>query len=248
MREWGAMKTSFLLRSSLAILACAIAVTAAANTATDPQPRDARWVTRHESFVEIANQQTDCQALFLGDSITDGWRNSGLGVWTKNFSQYDPVNLGISGDRTQHLLWRLQNGGIGKLRPKAIVLMIGTNNTGYEPDKKTKRNTPAETAGGVRAVVAYLRAQLPASKILLLAVFPRGETNNPQRAEVGQINEIISKLHDGKAVFYLDINQKFLLADGTLPREIMPDLLHPNLKGYLIWADAIRQPLADLMK
>ena len=100
----------------------------------------------------------------------------------------------------------------------------------------------------MKAVVDYLREKLPATKILLLAVFPRSEINDPQRAEVNQINQIISKLGDGKFVHYLDIGPKFLLPDGTLPRDIMPDLLHPNLKGYQIWADAIRHPLAGLLK
>ena len=249
------MKTSILprFRLSLLLLAgiCAIAAVAAANTAVEPESRGASWENnRHKFFVDIASQPNPaCQALFLGDSITDFWRDRALGVWGGNFGKYWAENFGVSGDRTQHLLWRLQNGEIGNLRPKAIVLMIGTNNTGFENDKKTKRNTSAEAAEGVKAVVDYLREKLPDSKILLLAVFPRGEKDDPQRAEVNQINEIISKLNDGRHVFYLDINKNFLLPDGTtLPRDIMPDLLHPNLKGYKIWADAIKEPLAKLMQ
>jgi len=240
-------------RLSLFLLACACAVTAtvAANTAVEPELRaeaGANWLKRHEFFVDIASRQTGCQVLFLGDSITDFWRERALGVWGLHFGHYAAENFGISGDRTQHLLWRLRNGEIGNLRPRAIVLMIGTNNTGYETGKKTKRNTPAEAAEGVKAVVGCLREKLPDTKILLLAVFPRGEKDDPQRAEVNQINEIISKLNDGKSIFYLDIGGKFLQPDGTLPRDIMPDLLHPNLKGYQIWADAIREPLAKLVE
>jgi len=243
----------FHFRLPLLLLAgaCAIAAAtaAAANTAVEPESRGTSWENRHKFFVDIASQpKPDCQVLFLGDSITDFWRDRALGVWEKNFGHYGAENFGISGDRTQHLLWRLQNGEIGNLRPKVIVLMIGTNNTGFENDKTTRRNTPAEAAEGVKAVVAYLREKLPDAKILLLAVFPRGEKDDPQRAEVSQINDIISKLNDGRSVFYLDINKNFLFPDGTLPRDIMPDLLHPSLKGYQIWAAAIKDPLAKLAK
>ena len=244
-------RTPALATLALALLASAMPAAApapAANTAITPVPRDANWVKRHEFFVDIANRQTGCQVLFLGDSITDLWRDRALGLWTKHFAQYDPVNFGISGDRTQHLLWRLQNGELGKLRPKALVLMIGTNNTGYETDKKTKRNTPAETAAGVKAILDLLREKLPAAKILLLAVFPRAQPGDPQRAEVDQINTLISKFDDAKSIFYLDIGPRFLRPDGTLPTDIMPDLLHPNWQGYQIWADAIKTPLENLVK
>lgn len=223
-----------------------------ASTATQPEPRNEKWVQRHEGFVETAKAAANCQVLFIGDSITDGWRNEKKGaleIWTKSFGQYNPVNLGISGDRTQHVLWRLQNGELASMKPKAVVLMIGTNNTGFERDKTTPRNTPAETANGVTAIVSYLREKLPEAKILLLAVFPRGEKpDHPQRVQVGEINALIQKLHDGKKVFYLDIGQKFLATDGTLPKDVMPDFLHPNANGYQIWADAIRDPLAALVK
>ncbi len=222
------------------------------STATQPEPRTEKWVKRHEGFVETAKNSPDCQVLFIGDSITDGWRNEKKGaleIWEKNFGQYKPVNLGISGDRTQHVLWRLQNGELGVMKPKAVVLMIGTNNTGFEKDKTTPRNTPAETANGVTAIVSHLRKNLPNSKILLLAVFPRGEKpDHPQRIQVNEINAIIKNLADGKNIVFLDIGGKFLDADGTLPKDVMPDFLHPNAKGYQIWADAIREPLAKLVK
>lgn len=221
------------------------------STATKPEPRSAAWVKRHEGFVEIAKSSPGCQVLFIGDSITDGWRNKDKGaldIWERNFGQYNAVNLGIGGDRTQHVLWRLENGELGVMKPKAVVLMIGTNNTGFESDKKTPRNTPAEIADGVTAIVSYLRKNLPGSKILLLAIFPRGEKDSPQRAQVAEVNKIIKNLRDGDMITYLDIGSNFLEPDGTLPREVMPDLLHPNANGYQIWADAIREPLAKLVK
>lgn len=222
------------------------------NSAVRPEPRDAKWVARHQGFVEIA-KQGGVDVLFLGDSITDAWRNppprGGKATWDREFAPLRAANFGISGDRTQHVLWRLDNGEAQGISPKAVVLMIGTNNTGFEPDKVTPRNKPAEVAAGVVAVVNNLRAKFPQAKILLLAIFPRGEKpDHPQRVQIDEINRTIAKLHDGKTVHFLDIGQKFLTADGTLPKEIMPDFLHPQEKGYEIWAAAIKEPLARLLK
>ena len=112
---------------ALVLLASAntTAASAATNTAAVPELRTEagpNWLKRHDFFVDIANHETACQLLFLGDSITDFWRERALGIWGKNYGPYAAENFGISGDRTQHLLWRLQNGEIGNLRPKAIVL------------------------------------------------------------------------------------------------------------------------------
>lgn len=221
-----------------------------ANTAVEPVERRANepWMKRHLGFVEIAKQDTGCQVLFLGDSITDYWRNKGIEIWKANYAPLNAVNFGISGDRTQHLLWRLHNGEIGALKPKVVVMMIGTNNIGFNSDKVTPRNTLPEIAQGIEANVRYLREQLPDAKILLLAVFPRGEKDSKFRADVAEVNRQIAKLGDNQHVFFLDIGPKFLEPDGTLSKEIMPDLLHPNAKGYAIWAEAIKEPLANLLK
>ena len=220
----------------------------ATNSALRLEPRDANWVKRHEGFVALA-KQGGIDVLFLGDSITDFWRNRGQAVWEKNFGALHAANFGISADRTQHVLWRMANGELDGLAPKVVVLMIGTNNTGFERDNVTPRNSAPQAAEGVKAIVRGLRAKLPATKILLLAIFPRGEKpTDPQRLQGGEINQSLARLDDGEFVRYLDINAKFLAADGTLSKDIMPDLLHPNLRGYEIWADAIRAPLAELLK
>lgn len=234
---------------------CLLAVIASsllANTAIEPAPRNDKWVKRHEGFVEEA-KQGGVDVLFLGDSITDFWRvdppKGGKAIWDQKFAPLHAANFGISGDRTQHVLWRLKNGELNGIHPKVVVLMIGTNNTGFEADKTTPRNTVSETVEGVTAVVNELRNQLPDTKILLLAIFPRGEKpDNPQRQQVESINEQIAKLGDGKTVRYLDFYKKFLSPDGTLSKDIMPDFLHPNENGYRIWADAIEQPLGELLK
>jgi lysophospholipase L1-like esterase len=221
--------------------------TAIINTAIIPAPRDEKWVARHEGFVQEA-RKGGIDILFLGDSITDGWRDTGLNVWNKYYAPRHAANLGISGDRTQHVIWRMEKGELDGIKPKVVVLMIGTNNTGKEKDNGKIRNTVSETIEGVQAVVKELRVKLPDSKILLLAIFPRSTLDNPQRAQVALVNTVIAKLDDGKMVKYLDIDPKFLEADGTLSTNIMPDLLHPNERGYRIWADAMGPALDEMLK
>ena len=220
----------------------------AENTATIPAPRDANWVKRHEGFLaESKARQGKVDLLFLGDSITDGWRGKGKEVWGKFYAPRNALNLGIGGDRTQHVLWRLQNGEVDGLNPKVTVLLIGINNTPNEKDGNP-RNTAPEVIEGVTAVVKEIQTRLPKTKVLLLAVFPYKQKGDPMRDKVAEINKGISKLGKNKRVTFVDINQKFLEADGTLPIEIMPDLLHPNEKGYQIWADAMEPALKKLMK
>ena len=242
------MKSRTLIPFFLLVLTCVFpAVGRAANTAVQPVPRDEAWLKRHEGFVTQA-KAGGVDVLFLGDSITDGWRGRGKVLWDAYFAPLKAANFGIGGDRTQHVLWRMQNGELNGISPKVVVLMIGTNNTGFERDRVTPRNTTEEIVEGVTAIVQGLRTAFPATKVLLLAVFPRGEKSSPSRAQVAAVNEGIARLHDGQAVHYLDIGAKFLYPDGTLPTDFMPDLLHPNEVGYAIWAAAIKEPLAKLLK
>ena len=224
-----------------------VATEADANTATNPVPRDPQWIACHEAFAKEA-QKGGIDILFLGDSITDNWRNRGLSLWDQYYAPRHSANFGISGDRTQHLLWRIEHGELDGIHPKVIVLMIGTNNTGKERNSDTIRNTIPESIAGVQAVVRELRAKLPDSKILLLGIFPRETLESPQRAQVAVINTVIAKLDDGKMVRFLDIGPKFLEPDGTLSRNIMPDRLHPSMKGYQIWAKAMEPKLDEMLK
>ena len=197
------------------------------------------FMQAHEKFVQIAKEgKTDL--LFLGDSITAGWGGQ-KGIWEKEFGAYKPANFGIGGDRTQHVLWRIENGELEGIKPKVVMLMIGTNNVGSDE--------PEATAKGVTKIVQTIRQKLPDAKILLLAVFPRGEKPDYSgRVKNTAVNDIIAKLDDQKHVYFLDIGSKFLEPDGTLTKEIMPDLLHLSAKGYQIWADAVGPKLKELMK
>ncbi|MEI7460505.1 MAG: platelet-activating factor acetylhydrolase IB subunit [Pirellula sp.] len=198
------------------------------------------FLNAHEKFVKTAQDGT-AELVFLGDSITAGWGGK-KEIWNKAFGDYKPANFGIGGDRTQHVLWRITNGELDGIKPKAFVLMIGTNNSGTD--------SAEGIAKGITAIVETLRAKQPQAKILLLAVFPRGEVASPNagRDKLNQVNAIVSKLDDGKHIYYLDIGGKFLQPDGSLTKDIMPDFLHLSGAGYQIWADSIGTKLAELMK
>jgi len=239
---------SALLRRCLpGLLLLAATATAGANTATEPVPRDAHWLQHHESLAARA-RQGGVDVLFLGDSITDFWQTRGKAVWEKYFVPLHAADFGINGDRTQHVLWRLDQGELDGIQPKVVVLLIGTNNTGLEKDRPVPRNTTVEAIAGVKAVVAELRSRLPAAKILLLAILPRGLKDDPIRAQIREVNAAIAGLDDGKSIRFLDIGARLTAADGTISTEIMPDLLHPSEQGYAILADAIQGPLAELLR
>jgi lysophospholipase L1-like esterase len=225
------------------------------NPAVVPVPRagekDKWWMDRQASFNERVKQgaeKGDIGMLFIGDSITQGWEGEGKGVWAEFYAKRNAVNLGIGGDRTQHVIWRLRNGNLAGLAkpkagaaPKVAVVMIGTNNSNGSD------NSAEEIAEGVQTIIAELRTGVPETKVLLLGIFPRGEKPNPQREKLAAVNERIAKLDDGKNVFYMDIGKVFLAEDGTLPKDIMPDFLHLSAKGYRLWAEAIEAKVKDLL-
>jgi lysophospholipase L1-like esterase len=222
----------------------------AQNTALIPTPRDfpTNWIARHEENVATA-RKGGVDILFLGDSITDGWSwgNGGRAIWEKDFAPRHAANFGIGWDRIQNVLWRIENGELTGIEPKVVVLLIGTNNTGNEDNGKPRNTTP-EVIEGVSNLVSRIQFHLPQTKILLFAIFPRGEKTDPIRDQVKAVNAGISQLADGDKVTFLDIGEKFLQPDGTLPRSMFHDLLHPNAQGYRIWADALLPALDKLTK
>jgi lysophospholipase L1-like esterase len=212
------------------------------NTAIIPNLADF-FQMKHEQNLEVA-RAGDIELLLMGDSITDFWRNeegnyAGKAVLDEYFGRWKIANFGIAGDTTQGVLYRLQNGEGEGFSPRAVMLMIGTNNTAA--------NNAGEIAEGVGAVVLSLQEHFPAANILLLGIFPRGRADDPVRDEIAEINQIISQLDDGDTVHYLDIGEVFLDADGNIPTEIMSDGLHPAPAGYRLWAEAVKDPLTELM-
>jgi lysophospholipase L1-like esterase len=193
-------------------------------------------MSMHRNFVDRA-KKGDIELIFLGDSITQGWH--GNDVWKKYYGSRHAVNFGIGGDRTQHVLWRLQHGEVDGIRPKLVVLMIGTNNSGA--------NSAAEISAGIKAIIDELRKRLPASKVLVLGIFPRGQKPSGTREKLIEVNKETSRLDDGKAVRYLDIGKSFLEPDGTISPAIMPDYLHLSRQGYERWAEAMEPTLKQLL-
>jgi lysophospholipase L1-like esterase len=207
-----------------------------------------RMGPRHEGFVEIA-KKGDIDLLLHGDSITDWWvqGDDNKAMFEKYFGGIKTANFAIAGDTTQGVLWGLKNGEGQGFQPKAVMVMIGTNNTGGTDYAGTM--TAAEIAEGIGAVVLEMRTDFPQAKILLLAVFPRGVPGDSVRGKIAEINRIIAKMDDQRHVFYLDIGAKFLDEKGYfLPGTFRPDNLHPVAKGYDIWGAAVKDKLAELMK
>ena len=220
------------------------------NNPTNPVIRTSstNWLPRHEGFVAQA-KKGGIDLLFLGDSITDNWRTKGSNVWSKIYASRNAGNFGIGGDRLQHVLWRVQNGELDGLHPKAIVLLIGTNNS--------QNDSPTDIATAIKLIIGEIKARCAGTKVLLLAIFPRGPRTNSDKTPddgikrmqtIHEANELIAKLDDGQMVKFMDINAKFLNADGKIPNDIMPDQLHPNEKGYQIWAEAIEPTLTEMLK
>ena len=210
------------------------------------------WIARHSEHmaaIEAANdpkKDQKIELLMVGDSITHNFDKGGPGekVWKKHFAPLNALNLGFGGDRTNHVLWRLNHLPILKTAPKAASLMIGTNNICWGSD------LPKQAADGVRAIAIKLNEMYPDMEILVLGVFPRRRTiDHPHRKEILELNSYLPGLiKDIPNVTYLDIGQKFLDNKGFLSKEMMPDTTHPSEKAHDIWAKAIVPKLKKMME
>lgn len=226
-------------------------------TLPTPKPEWDWWPARHEAK-KAEGTAKPVDYIFIGDSITHGWEilyggpgyglalseeaqayyteGAGQVVFNERFTDKNVLNLGFGGDETQNLLWRLDDGAVDGLNPKAVVLMIGINNiavSGMSAD---------ETLAGIAAVVAQLREKLPNARILLMALLPIHE-NKPKteqwQSEVEKLNPKLEKFAAEEKIDFLNIGPKLAGPDG-LPRiDLMPDGVHPNAAGYRIWADAL---------
>ena len=198
---------------------------------------DPACAVKHATFVEETKSNPDL--IFLGDSITELWSVIGKDAWAKHYGSMKAAEFGVSADRVQNVLWRVENGEVD--RPKVVVLLVGTNNIWDNPG--------TQIAAGIAAIIQVIQKRSPKTKFLLLGVFPRGEKpGTGERDNVAKMNVEIAKLDDQKTVFYLDIGSKFLEPDGTISKDMLGDFIHPTPKGYEIWAEAIQDELDALMK
>ena len=215
------------------------------NTALVPltQNRDWKsydWVVRHHEILAL-NQPGAIRAdvVLIGDSITHFWsgepkakRVAGKESWEKWIAPHHPINLGYGWDRTENVLWRLRHGEVAGLKPKAYVVLIGTNNL-------SGINRVADTVEGVTEVCREIRRQTPQAKILLMAILPRGAKPDATRQRVTDANKLLKTQAPQIADAFVDVTDKLIEADGSILKETMGDYLHPTNKGYEVMGAAI---------
>jgi lysophospholipase L1-like esterase len=243
-----------LFFASLLLAAPLLAKDAPANTAVVPVSKLEKdcydWWQRHEAVL-AAKAKIAPEIVLVGDSITHFWggepatpglKPRGPAAWESVFGGKKVLNLGFGWDRTQNVLWRLEHGEVDGLKPEWFVVNIGTNNSSGTANARA--NTPAETAEGVAAILARLKAKSPDSKIILMAVFPRGaKADDPKRSFIGGLNPLLAEIAKKEGATFIDLRDRFLAADGTLPKSLMPDGVHPNEAGYAIWAAALKEAM-----
>lgn len=215
------------------------------DAATPIERTDEHFVERHATFLKRI-KEGPIGLLFFGDSIMRRWVETPE-LWNQYFAKYQPANFGVGGDAVQNLLWRVQNGEIDDVDPHVIVLLIGTNNV--------PTNTGEEIAIGIRKVVDTIQMKLSETKIILLAIFPRGpqrqdqaDVDNPYYMDsIKIVNGELAKLDNGDSIRFLDFGSMFIGADGNIETTFMPDQLHLVEPGYEIWVEAMADLLADMM-
>lgn len=212
------------------------------NTAIIPVSRTGSITNRQSLVLQRAKDNPgDYDIEFIGDSITQGWEGRGSNVWQEFYGQRKVINMGVSGDRTQHVLWRFEQGQLDGVKAKVAVVMIGTNNSNRDD------NTEGDILAGVTAIVNQIRQRQPDTRIILMGIFPRGKTFSPQRGKILEVNEALAKLDDGKNVFYIDIGPQLIESDGSISPSMMRDYLHPGEAGYRIWAQAIEPKVKEIL-
>lgn len=239
------MKRAMLAISGLLVLAAALMLWMLhrgrfMNLATSPVPRSwsQEWSRRHQFLVQQA-QQRQARILFIGDSITELWEREGRETWDRLWKPLEAMNLGIGGDRTENVLWRVQNGALGGLRPELVVLLIGTNNSGHQ-DMMFKEHwmayyhsPPTSTAAGVQAILVELKKRLPGVRVLLLGILPCGDPpENPVRVQNAETSRLLAGLADGAEVFFKDLGDVLTREDGRLDAAAYIDGVHLSAEGY----------------
>ncbi len=210
--------------------------------------RGGNWMNQHEDINKVGETRK-LDLVFLGDSISQGWGGEGRyvwqaapAVWQEYYAKRNACSFGISGDGTQHVLWRIDHGNFDKAKPHVVVLLVGVNNV--------PSCAPEQIAEGVKAILDRLATKAPKTKILLLGLFPFGQKPEaPTRKKVEAVNALISKYEDKNRVFYQDIGRVFLLSNGEGNPDLMArDFLHLKPEGYRAWAKAIEYRLTQLLK
>jgi lysophospholipase L1-like esterase len=212
------------------------------NTAIIPVPRPAGHTYRQDLVLQRAREATGQYDIeFIGDSITQGWERVGKNVWKEYYGNRRVLNFGVGGDRTQQVLWRFEHGQLDGVHAKVAVVMIGTNNSNGND------NSEADILAGVTAIVKGIRERQPETKIILCAIFPRGQTFSTQRGKILQVNQALARLDDAKNIFYLDFGSQFIENDGSISKSMMTNYLHPTEAGYKIWAAAMEPTIEKLL-
>lgn len=226
-------------------MVCAVCAPNSRANEPDAAPRTAVSAKRDDPLFERRRAEMrerraagDIGWLFLGDSITQRWDAD---VWRQSFGALNAANFGLDGDRTQHLLWRITEGGeLDGLAPDTVVLLIGVNNIATDP--------PEHVAAGIGKLVDVVSEKLPSARILLFAIFPAGSAPGPFRERIRKTNAIAAGLDRRPHVRFLDIGDRFLDADQGIPRALMPDALHLSPAGYRVWAETLREFMPKLEK
>ena len=218
-----------------------------ATQADQPLPRsDRNSQIAHEQLLEKA-RRGGIDVYFVGDSITRRWGATDypdfLANWKQNFHGWNAANFGWGADTVQNILWRLENGELDGVNPKIIVILAGTNNVGRTSSADSK---PADVAKGIAALVELCRKKAPRATIVLTAIFPRNDDVSAVPT-INRINESIARLADGKAIRFLNVNDKLARKDGTLFEGVTMDNLHPSVRGYQIWADGLKPIFTELL-
>ncbi|MES2309106.1 MAG: GDSL-type esterase/lipase family protein [Verrucomicrobiota bacterium] len=219
------------------------------NTALIPVPKleqDAYdWHERHQHVLD-QGKEIDPTIVLIGDSITHFWGGrpqstiaNGPQAWKKIFQELRVLNMGFGWDRIQNVLWRLNQGEFDGLAPKWIILNIGTNN--FSETSRARANTPEEIAEGILHILNVLQTKSPTSKIVVMGIFPRDlQSETPLRKKIKITNERIKEGLEGlPQVQFLDIGDRFLSPDGTLPLTMMYDGTHLTDEAYHLWAEAL---------
>jgi len=228
---------------TLTLAACCLAWTSQGRVAADPPPpatvrpvpRKEDWAVSRQAEVldRVQRAASPVPVVFVGDSITQGWESEGLAIWQERMAPLGAMNLGVGGDRTEHVLWRLEQAPLSRLQPRVIVLMIGTNNA------SSGRDSGAQIVQGITAIVRLLQDQCPQACIVLLDIPPRGQTMNPVRGLVLQVNQALAATAWPEQVTWIACSDRFVQPDGSIDPSIMPDFLHFSPAGYRRWSQAI---------